>query len=93
MEVFKKTRVGEAGVLMQLGMARRSLCVKMGLVRAGRTYMSFLLVAEESTDGMVEMRGWEKGRYPLVSRGKDRAANKKHISGCQGRHCLQTGEG
>lgn len=41
-------------------------------------YTSFLLVAKESADGMVKMRGWKrKGRYPLVSKKKDRATRHR----------------
>lgn len=42
----------------------------------GRTYKSFLLVAKDSANVMVKMRGWEgKGRYLLMSKGKSRAMN------------------
>ena len=66
--VFKGSGVGEEGVCVQQGTAWGSSCAKRGPGGAGRTYTSFLCVAEENADGMVEMRRWEgKGRYPLVS--------------------------
>lgn len=83
--VLKGSRVGEAGFCMQQETGWGSLCAKRGPGGAGRMYMSFLIVAEESADGMVEMRGWKgKGRYPLASKGKGRATSRGIELGKQG---------
>lgn len=55
--MFKGSRVGEAGVCTQWETDWGALCAKRGPGGAEGMCTSFITVAEEGVDGMVEMRG------------------------------------